>query len=138
MAVLPDNVTQERRQLLELYGAKIIYSDGTLGSNGAVRLAKKIAEEDSRYIMLYQYGNEANPRAHYYGTAPEIIRDLPDISVLVAGLGTGGTLTGSARRLKEYNPSIKLSRLSHYRATLCRACAVWKMALCLLCSINRF
>lgn len=108
VAVMPDNVTQERRQMLELYGAKIVYSDGTLGSNGAVKLAKELASSDDRYVMLYQYGNNANPRAHYEGTAVEIIRDLPDLDVFVAGLGTGGTLTGSARRLKEYNTAIKI------------------------------
>lgn len=108
VAVMPDNVTKERRQILELYGAQIVFSDGTLGSNGAVKLAKEMASQDQRYVMLYQYGNEANPRAHYYGTAVEIIQDLPDIDVFVAGLGTGGTLTGNARRLKEYNPAIKI------------------------------
>lgn len=108
VAVMPDNVTQERRQMLELYGAKIIYSDGALGSNGAVKLAKELASSDDRYVMLYQYGNLANPRAHYEGTAVEIMRDLPDLDVFVAGLGTGGTLTGNARRLKEYNPAIKI------------------------------
>ncbi|HEY3994148.1 MAG TPA: cysteine synthase family protein [Ktedonobacteraceae bacterium] len=108
VAVMPDNVTQERRKMLELYGAQIILSDGTLGSNGAVRLALQLASQDDRYVMLYQYGNEANPRAHYEGTAVEIIEDLPDLDVFVAGLGTGGTLTGSARRLKEYNPAIKI------------------------------
>ncbi len=107
-AVMPDNVTRERRQMLELYGANIIYSDGSKGSNGAVKLARELAESDNRYLMLYQYGNEANPRAHYQGTAVEIIRDLPDLDVFVAGLGTGGTLTGTARRLKEYNPAIKV------------------------------
>jgi cysteine synthase B len=108
VAVMPGNVTQERRQMLELYGAKIVYSDGAQGSNGAVRLAKELAGSDDRYIMLYQYGNDANPRAHYEGTAVEIIRDLPDLDVFVAGLGTGGTLTGTARRLKEHNPAIKI------------------------------
>jgi len=108
VAVMPDNVTRERRQMLELYGAQIIYSDGRLGSNGAVRLAQELARGDERYVMLYQYGNQANPRAHYEGTALEIMRDLPDLDVFVAGLGTGGTLTGSARRLKEYNPAIKI------------------------------
>jgi [CysO sulfur-carrier protein]-thiocarboxylate-dependent cysteine synthase len=108
IAVMPDNVTQERRQMLELYGAQIIYSDGALGSNGAVKLAKELTRTDDRYVMLYQYGNDANPRAHYEGTAVEIIQDLPDLDVLVAGLGTGGTLTGTARRLKEYNPLIKI------------------------------
>lgn len=107
-AVMPDNVTRERRQMLELYGANIIFSDGLQGSNGAVRLAQELAQSDERYVMLYQYGNEANPRAHYEGTALEIIQDLPDLDVFVAGLGTGGTITGNARRLKEYNPAIKI------------------------------
>src|SRR5205814_10380899 len=107
-AVMPDNVTQERRQMLELYGATIIYSDGALGSNGAVKLAQELSQSDDRYVMLYQYGNDANPRAHYEGTALEIIHDLPDLDVFVAGLGTGGTLTGTGRRLKEYNPAIKV------------------------------
>lgn len=107
-AVMPDNVTHERRKMLELYGAQIILSDGKLGSNGAVRLAQRLASEDDRYVMLYQYGNASNPRAHYDGTAVEIIEDLPDLDVFVAGLGTGGTLTGNARRLKEYNPAIRI------------------------------
>ena len=106
--VMPDNVTRERRQMLELYGTNIIFSDGTQGSNGAVKLAKELAASDDRYLMLYQYGNDANPRAHYEGTALEIINDLPDVDVFVAGLGTGGTITGNARRLKEYNPAIKV------------------------------
>src|SRR5258708_19022529 len=108
IAVLPDNVTQERRQMLELYGARIILSDGTLGSNGAVKLSQDLASKDDRYVMLYQYGNDANPRAHYEGTALEIINDLPDLDVFVAGLGTGGALTGNARRLEEYNPAIRI------------------------------
>src|SRR6266496_5446873 len=108
VAVMPDNVTSERRQMLDLYGAKIVFSEGTQGSNGAVRLAKELAAGNEQYVMLYQYGNPANPDAHYYGTAPEIIRDLPDLDVFIAGLGTGGTLTGAARRLKEYNPAIKV------------------------------
>ncbi|RAQ95434.1 PLP-dependent cysteine synthase family protein [Thermogemmatispora tikiterensis] len=108
VAVMPDNVTRERRQLLELYGADIIFSDGTQGSNGAVRLAQELARKDERYVMLYQYGNAANPDAHYYSTAVEIINDLPDLDVFVAGLGTGGTLTGNARRLKEHNPAIRV------------------------------
>jgi cysteine synthase B len=107
-AVMPDNVTYERRKMLELYGAQIILSEGKLGSNGAVRLAQELATRDDRYIMLYQYGNQANPGAHYETTAVEIIEDLPDLDVFVAGLGTGGTLTGNARRLKEYNPAIKV------------------------------
>ncbi|WP_220199336.1 PLP-dependent cysteine synthase family protein [Ktedonospora formicarum] len=108
VAVMPDNVTRERAQLLKLYGAEIIFSEGRLGSNGAVKRAQEIVAQDERYVMLYQYGNGANPRAHYHGTAVEIIQDLPDITAFVAGLGTGGTLTGTARRLKEYNPAIKV------------------------------
>jgi len=108
VAVMPDNVTTERRKLLELYGAEIIFSEGAKGSNGAVALAREIAASNPRYYMPYQYGNEANPRAHYETTAAEIIEDLPDITVFVAGLGTGGTLTGCARRLKEYNPAIRV------------------------------
>ncbi len=108
VAVMPDNVTSERCKILQLYGAQIIFSDGKLGSNGAVRLAKELVQQDERYVMLYQYGNQANPRAHYEGTALEIIKDLPDVDIFVAGLGTGGTLTGTGRRLKEYNSVIKV------------------------------
>ncbi len=108
VAVMPDNVTSERCKILQLYGAQIIFSDGKLGSNGAVSLAKELVQQDERYVMLYQYGNQANSRAHYEGTALEIIKDLPDVDVFVAGLGTGGTLTGTGRRLKEYNPAIKV------------------------------
>jgi cysteine synthase len=108
IAVMPDNVSQERRQMLALYGAEIITSDGRLGSNGAVALAKEIAAQHPEYVFLYQYGNAANPGAHYATTAPEIIRDLPDLDAFVAGLGTGGTLTGCGRRLKEHNPAIRV------------------------------
>lgn len=108
VAVMPDNVTPERRQMLALYGAEIVSSPGAQGSNGAVRLAQRMAEEDPRYVLLYQYGNPANPRAHYETTAPEIIADLPDVDVFVAGLGTGGTLTGCGQRLKEHNPNIRV------------------------------
>lgn len=105
--VVPDNVTVERRQLLELFGAEIIYSDGSKGTNGSIKLAQQLAE-DPRYFMPYQYGNPANPLAHYETTAVEIIRDCPEVDVLVAGLGTGGTLMGCARRLKEHNPKIRV------------------------------
>lgn len=108
VAVMPDNVTHERRQMLELYGAKIVASPGMEGSNGAVRLAQRMAAADPRYVLLYQYGNAANPRAHEETTAPEVIADLPDLDVFVAGLGTGGTLTGVGRRLKAYNPAIRI------------------------------
>jgi [CysO sulfur-carrier protein]-thiocarboxylate-dependent cysteine synthase len=100
--VMPDNVTPERTQLLKMYGAEIVYSPGDQGSNGAVAMAVEMAAADSSYYMPYQYGNEANPRAHYDGTAPEILQELDgNISAFVAGLGTGGTLMGNARRFKE-------------------------------------
>src|SRR4030081_489124 len=99
--VMPDNVTEERTQLLRMYGADIVYSEGAKGSNGAVELALEMAEADASYYMPYQYGNEANPRAHYEGTAKEILDELDEVTAFVAGLGTGGTLMGNARRLKE-------------------------------------
>jgi cysteine synthase B len=101
--VMPDNVTEERTQLLRMYGAEIIYSEGAKGSNGAVELALEMAD-DPQYYMPYQYGNEANPRAHYEGTAVEILEELDEVTAFVAGLGTGGTLMGNGRRLKEENP----------------------------------
>jgi cysteine synthase B len=99
--VMPGNVTRERTQLLEMYGAQIVYSEGAKGSNGAVELALEMAQADPSYYMPYQYGNEANPQAHYQGTAPEILEELDDVAAFVAGLGTGGTLMGNGRRLKE-------------------------------------
>ncbi|HEX3511860.1 MAG TPA: cysteine synthase family protein [Solirubrobacteraceae bacterium] len=99
--VMPENVTPERTQLLRMYGAEIIYSPGDQGSNGAVAMALELAAEDSSLYMPYQYGNEANPLAHYNGTALEIIEELDDVAAFVAGLGTGGTLMGNGRRLKE-------------------------------------
>jgi cysteine synthase B len=98
--VMPDNVTPERTQLLMMYGAEIVNSPGNLGSNGAVEMALELAQDPS-YYMPYQYGNEANPLAHYNGTALEILEELDEISAFVAGLGTGGTLMGNGRRLKE-------------------------------------
>ncbi|MFN8203689.1 MAG: cysteine synthase family protein [Solirubrobacteraceae bacterium] len=100
--VMPDNVTPERTQLLKMYGAEIVSSPGDQGSNGAVALALQMAEDDASYYMPYQYGNQANPGAHYHGTAPEILEELDgDVAAFVAGLGTGGTLMGNGRRLKE-------------------------------------
>ncbi len=99
--VMPDNVTVERTQLLQMWGAEIVSSEGAKGSNGAVELALELAAADSRYYMPYQYGNEANPRAHYDGTALEILEELDSVAAFVAGLGTGGTLMGNGRRLKE-------------------------------------
>jgi [CysO sulfur-carrier protein]-thiocarboxylate-dependent cysteine synthase len=101
--VMPDNVTAERAQLLTMYGAEIVYSEGPKGSNGAVEVALEMAQ-DSQYYMPYQYGNEANPNAHYYGTAVEILEELDEVTAFVGGLGTGGTLMGNGRRLKEENP----------------------------------
>jgi cysteine synthase len=106
--VMPDNVTRERRQLLEMYGAQIIDSPGELGSNGAVELARRLAREDSRYVMADQYANPNNPRAHYETTGAEIIRDCPEIDVFVAGLGTGGTLMGVGRRLREHDAAVRV------------------------------
>jgi [CysO sulfur-carrier protein]-thiocarboxylate-dependent cysteine synthase len=106
--VMPDNVTEERTQLLRMYGADIVYSPGEQGSNGAVAMALDMAEADASFYMPYQYGNEANPRAHYEGTAPEILEELDEISAFVGGLGTGGTLMGNGRRLKESDPETKI------------------------------
>src|SRR5438128_7469026 len=104
--VLPENATEERRQLLRLYGAEIVGSPGAEGSNGAVRVALELAEQEPRYFMPFQYANEANPRAHYDGTGAEIAAALDRVDVLVAGLGTGGTLMGAGARLREKFPDI--------------------------------
>jgi cysteine synthase len=106
--VMPSNATQERRTLLDLYGATIIDSPGEEGSNGAVRMAQELASRDDRYVMLFQYANASNPRAHYEGTGAEIARDLPHVDALVAGLGTGGTLMGTGARLREAFPGVQV------------------------------
>lgn len=106
--VMPDNVSIERRQLLELYGAELILTPGDQGSNGAVRHAEQLAAEHPDWAFLYQYGNEANPQAHYDGTGPEILRDVPDITHFVAGLGTSGTLLGAGTFLKERQPDLQV------------------------------
>ena len=106
--VLPDNVSVERRQLLEIFGSDIVLSDGAEGSNGAIRLAEQLAADEPSLRLLFQYGNPANPLAHYEGTGPEIWRDCPEVDVFVAGLGTSGTLMGVGRFLKEQKPSIKI------------------------------
>jgi cysteine synthase len=107
--VMPENVTPERTQLLKMYGAEIVYSDGSLGSNGAVAKSLEMAAEDSSYYMPYQYGNEANPGAHYNGTALEILEELDEVAAFVAGLGTGGTLMGNGRRMKEtFGDAVKI------------------------------
>ncbi len=106
--VLPENVSVERRQLLEVWGAEIIPSPAAEGSNGAVRLALQLAHEHPEWAFLYQYGNEANPEAHYRTTGPEILRDVPDITHFVAGLGTSGTLMGVGTFLKEHKPEVQI------------------------------
>ena len=105
LAVLPDNASEERVRLLELYGAEIVASPADQGTNGAIEVARRLAE-DPRYFMPFQYGNPANPGAHYHGTGAEIVRDLPEVTHFVAGLGTGGTLTGAGRHLKEHRAEV--------------------------------
>jgi len=105
--VLPENVSVERRQLLEIFGAEVIPSPAAEGSNGAIRVARELAKEGDE-VFLYQYGNAANPRAHYEGTGPEIWADCPEVDAFVAGLGTSGTLMGVGRYLKEQKPSVKI------------------------------
>ena len=106
--VLPENVSVERRQMLEVFGAEIISSPGAEGSNGAVRLARRLADENPDWAFLYQYANEANPRVHYATTGPEILRDVPDITHFVAGLGTSGTLMGVGTYLREQRPEVQV------------------------------
>jgi cysteine synthase B len=106
--VLPENVSPERAQLLEIFGAEIIRSPGEEGSNGAIRMAEKLAADDPTQVFLFQYGNEANPLAHYTGTGPEILRDCPEVDAFVAGLGTSGTLMGVGRYLKEHKPDVQI------------------------------
>ena len=107
-AVMPENVGPERTQLLRAYGAEIIYSPGEGGTNHAIEVAQQMVAADDSYVMLYQYGNAANPGAHYATTGPEILAELPEVTHFVAGLGTGGTLMGTGRRLKEHNRSVKV------------------------------
>jgi cysteine synthase B len=106
--LMPESVSIERRQMLEVFGAEVILTPGAEGSNGAVRRAIALADEHPEWCMLYQYGNDGNPSAHYEGTGPEIWRDCPEITHFVAGLGTSGTLMGVGRYLKEQNPNIKI------------------------------
>jgi cysteine synthase B len=106
--VMPDNTTPEREQLLRLHGAEIVFSAGAEGSNGAIRLAQELSDADRSLFMPYQYGNEANPRAHEEGTGPEILAAVPELDLFVAGLGTGGTLTGVGRFLKRERPGARV------------------------------
>jgi [CysO sulfur-carrier protein]-thiocarboxylate-dependent cysteine synthase len=108
IVVMPENTSEERRQILRMYGAEIITSPAAGGSNEAVRVAKRFAAEHPDWVMLYQYGNEANARAHYETTGPEILADLPSVTHFVAGLGTTGTLMGTGRFLKEHVPDVKI------------------------------
>jgi len=105
--VIPDNASEERIRLLELFGAEVVFSPADKGTNGSIEVAKRLAEDD-RYFMPFQYGNPANPDAHYEGTGTEIVRDLPEVSHFVAGLGTGGTLMGAGRRLHEHDANVKI------------------------------
>lgn len=107
-AVMPDAVSPERVELLRAFGAEIIYSPGELGTNGSVAMAQDLRAAHPEWFFPFQYENEANPRAHYETTGPEIIADLPDLDAFVAGLGTGGTLTGVGRRLKEHNAAVRV------------------------------
>jgi [CysO sulfur-carrier protein]-thiocarboxylate-dependent cysteine synthase len=108
VVVLPENTSLERRQLLELYGARVVLSPAEQGSNGAIERARRLAAEHPDWVMLYQYGNPANVQAHYEATGPEIWRDLPEVTHFVAGLGTSGTLMGVGRYLHERNPAVKV------------------------------
>jgi cysteine synthase len=105
--VIPENASDERVRLLELYGAEVVFSPADRGTNGAIEVAERMSR-DAKYFMPFQYGNPANPQAHYRGTGEEIVRDLPAVTHFVAGLGTGGTLTGAGRRLKEHNPGVQV------------------------------
>jgi len=106
--VMPADVPPERIDILKAFGAEVIFSDAGKGTNESINLAKQISNDNPNYYMPYQYGNEANPKAHYQTTGPEVIKDLPDTDVFVAGLGTGGTLMGAGKFLKEYNSKIKI------------------------------
>ncbi|HEY5663888.1 MAG TPA: cysteine synthase family protein [Ilumatobacter sp.] len=106
--LMPESVSIERRQMLEIMGAEVILTPGPEGSNGAVKRATELAAEHPEWCFIYQYANDANPRAHYEGTGPEIWRDVPDITHFVAGLGTSGTLMGTGRFLKEQNPDVQI------------------------------
>ncbi len=104
---IPENASEERVRLLELYGADVVFTPADRGTNGAIEVARAMARDD-KYFMPFQYGNPANPQAHYEGTGAEVVADLPDVTHFVAGLGTGGTLTGAGRRLKEHNPDVQV------------------------------
>jgi len=108
VCVMPENTSEERRQLLQAYGARIVFSPAAGGSNQAVARAKELAKQNTDWVMLYQYGNEDNVRAHYTGTGPEILRDLPTVTHFVAGLGTTGTLVGVGRFFRDNKPDVQI------------------------------
>lgn len=108
VCVMPETASKERAQMIKMFGGDIVMSKGVEGSNGAIRLAKQMVEEDSKYLMLYQYGNDANPGAHYETTGPEILKDLPTVTHFVAGLGTGGTLTGVGKFFRDSKPEVRI------------------------------
>jgi [CysO sulfur-carrier protein]-thiocarboxylate-dependent cysteine synthase len=116
--VMPENVSEERNRLLTIFGAEIVYSPASEGTNGSIRLAHRLAEGDPTVFMPYQYGNSANPLAHYETTGPEILEALPEVDVFVAGLGTGGTLMGTGRRLREHNRNVKVVAAEPYQGEL--------------------
>ena len=116
--VMPANVSDERTRLLNIFGAEIVYSPASEGTNGSIVMAQQLAREDPSLFMLYQYGNPANPLAHYETTGPEIVEALPEVDVFVAGLGTGGTLMGTGRRLREHNPNVKVVAAEPYQGEL--------------------
>src|SRR5688500_9612730 len=108
VCVMPETASKERAQMIKMFGGDIVLSNGIEGSNGAIKLAKQMVEADSKYLMLYQYGNDANPGAHYETTGPEILRDLPGVTHFVAGLGTGGTLTGVGKFFRDNKPEVRI------------------------------
>lgn len=114
IAVMPETVSTERIKLLKAYGAKVILTNGREGTNGAIKIAVKMLNDDKKYLMLDQFNNPANVLAHYKTTGPEIIADVPEIEVFVAGMGTGGTLMGAGKRLREYNPQVKIVGIEPY------------------------
>jgi cysteine synthase B len=114
VAVMPENVSEERRELLRAYGAELVLTPGEEGTNGAIRIAHQMVKENPAYFMLDQYSNENNPRAHYETTADEILRDVEQVDVFVAGLGTGGTLMGVGRRLREVYPKVRVVAVQPY------------------------
>ncbi len=108
VCVMPETASKERAQMIKMFGGDIVLSNGIEGSNGAIKLAKQMVEADSKYLMLYQYGNDANPGAHYTTTGPEILADLPGVTHFVAGLGTGGTLTGVGKFFRDNKPEVRI------------------------------